>query len=115
MRKLLVFLLLLAAGFTYAQNQQEYLKIRVDYKIKFAEYFYELTLDIGKNGSHSLAGKVENKDGVVYVKNENGMLDFESDIDLLNYLSKKGWKVMYTGKNKILDTEYTEYLLVRDK
>ena len=115
MKKFLLFILLFAAAFSFGQNQQEYAKVRVQYKIKFSEYQYEVFLDIGKNGSHSLAGKVSNQDGVVVVKDENGILNFESDIDLLNYLGKKGWKVTYSGQNKILDTEYTEYLLERTK
>lgn len=98
---------------SFAQDKYEYAVLRVEYKRMLGEYSYKLYLDIGKNGSHSLAGKIENLDGVVVFHDDNGPRNLESDVDLLNLLGKKGWHVSKSGKNKILDKEYTEFLLVR--
>ncbi|WP_066759302.1 hypothetical protein [Crocinitomix algicola] len=111
MKSFLFFLIVLGNFSSYAQNINEYLKVRVQYKIKFGQYDYEVYVDIGKNGSHSLAGKVENMNEKVKIHDDNGLLEFESDIDILNYLGEQGWQVIQSNKNKILDTEYTEYLL----
>lgn len=102
---------------SFAQNSQdeksEYLTVRVQYGKTMSGYVYEVFVDIGTNGAHSLSGQVTNVDDKVIVSDDNGKYVFESDMDLLNYFAKNGWEVIHTGEIKLLDQHYYTYLLER--
>jgi len=88
----------------------EYLTIRVQYGLKTSGVTYKLNLDIGTSGQHSLSGAVTNKDGYVIIDGR----DYKSDIDLINYLGRSGWKVLTTGNIQILNDSYYTYLMYKE-
>ena len=92
---------------------REYLVVRVQYGNTLAGYKYELYLDIGVSGSHSMSGQVTNVDERVFITTDEGKLEFKSDMDLVNYLAKEGWVVMEIGAIDILDQHYTTYTMER--
>ncbi|MBL7898498.1 MAG: hypothetical protein JNJ99_08190, partial [Crocinitomicaceae bacterium] len=49
----------------------------------------------------------------VIISDDQGKQAFKSDIDLINYLSKRGYIVIQTGEIQILDQHYYTYLLER--
>ena len=106
----LVFFSLIAAA---QETKSEYLTIRVQYGKTIAGYRYEVFVDIGTAGSHSLSGKVTNTEEYVIITDDNGKYEFKSDIDLLNYFAKNGWVVIQTGEVDILDQHYYTYLMER--
>lgn len=112
---LLSFILLLGINFSFGQTSyKEYVTLRVQYGNSIAGYKYEIYLDIGTSGSHSMSGQVTNVDEHVIISDDYGKQVFESDMDLLNYLGKKGWVVISTGEIDILDQHYYTYLLERE-
>jgi len=95
------------------QEKVEYLTVRVQYGKTLAGFKYDVYVDIGTSGSHSLSGYLTNNSTSVTISDDNGKYEFKSDIDLLNYLGKKGWQVIQTGEIKILDQHYYTYLMER--
>lgn len=89
----------------------EYASVRVQYGATISGYKYKLYLDIGNSGDHSLSGYVTNQEDKVIIKDDRGKYEFTSDIDLLNYLAKYGWRVIKTGEIDILDQHFYTYLL----
>lgn len=102
---------------SFSQNnpdeKSEYLTVRVQYGKTMSGYVYELFVDIGTNGAHSLSGNVTNVDDKVIISDDDGKYVFESDMDLLNYFGKKGWVIIQTGEIKLMDQHYNTYLLER--
>lgn len=94
-------------------EKSEYLTVRVQYGKTMSGYVYEVFVDIGTSGSHSLSGNVTNVDDKVIISDDNGKYVFESDMDLLNYFAKMGWVVISTGEIKLMDQLYYTYLLER--
>jgi len=95
------------------ETRTEYLTIRVQYGKTMAGYKYEIFVDIGVAGSHSLSGKITNEEDVVTITDDSGKYEFKSDIDVLNYFAKNGWVVIQTGEIEILDQHYYTYLMER--
>jgi len=98
---------------TNLAEKVEYLTVRVQYGKTMAGYKFEVYVDIGTNGSHSLSGQITNVDDKVIISDDNGKYVFDSDIDLLNYFTKIGWLVIKTGEIDVLDQHYYTYLLER--
>jgi len=94
-------------------ERSEYLTVRVQYGKTMSGYKYELFVDIGTGGSHSLSGKVINSEEKVTITDETGKYEFDCDIDLLNYFGKNGWSVIHTGEIDLLDQHYYTYLMER--
>jgi hypothetical protein len=118
MNKLLFLFLILAGPSLWAQNDdkteiREYLNVRVIYGKNTSGYKYELFIDIGTSGSHSLSGYVTNMEDKVIIKDDNGQHVFSSDIDLLNFLAASGWKIIHTGQVDVLGEPQNCYLLER--
>lgn len=111
----ILFLFLAAPAFSHEGDkvQYEYLNIRVQYGKKMQGYVYEVYLDIGTSGKHSLSGTVTNDDGKVQIKDEYGMQEFSSDIDLVNYLGKLGWTVQAFQQIQILSEPWYVYTMYR--
>jgi len=112
MKAITLFLALsfLTAISTFAETS-EYVTVRVQYGANLAGLRYKLYLDIGTSGDHSMSGYVTNIDNKVIISTDRGKFEFTSDIDLLNYLAKNGWKIIHTGDAQILDQHYYTYLL----
>lgn len=110
---LLIFFALNAVSQTDSKELTEYVSLRVQYGNTLAGYKYDLYLDIGTSGSHSLSGYVTNENDKVIIKDDRGKYEFTSDIDVLNYLAKNGWRIIHTGQADILDQHYYTYLLER--
>lgn len=108
--------LFLAAGL-FAQDQKaertEYLTVRVQYSKSIIGYWYEVYVDIGTSGAHSLSGRITNNEKTVTITDDYGKYEFQSDMDLVNYLSKNGWRIIETGEIDILDQHYYTYLMER--
>lgn len=103
------------AWFLAAQTKTaEYLTVRVQYGNTISGYRYEVYLDIGVSGAHSLSGQVTNSNDVVYISDDAGKHEFKSDMDLVNYLASRGWVVIHSGSLDILDQKYTTYLMQHD-
>lgn len=117
MIRIFLVAVLLFTGLTNAKSQDvakcEYLTVRVQYGENLSGYVYEVFVDIGTSGSHSLSGQVTNLEKSVVIVDDHGKYEFKSDIDLLNYFGKKGWRVVRTGEIDILDQHYYTYLLER--
>lgn len=103
----------IAASAQEKKEYSEYLTVRVQYGNTMSGYKYEVYLDIGVSGSHSMSGQVLNEDEKVTISDDNGTYEFKSDMDLINYLGKKGWVVISTGEVDILDQHYYTYLMER--
>ena len=111
---LLLTLLLLSISAAWSQTEhREYVSVRVQYGKTISGFKYELYLDIGESGKHSMSGEVTNVDEHVIISDDQGKQAFKSDIDLINYLSKRGYIVIQTGEIQILDQHYYTYLLER--
>ena len=111
---ILITLLLLSFTTAWTQTEQrEYVSVRVQYGKTISGFKYELNLDIGESGKHSMSGEVTNVDEHVIISDDQGKQAFKSDIDLINYLTKRGYKVIHTGEIQILDQHYYTYLLER--
>ncbi|MBK9193021.1 MAG: hypothetical protein IPM77_16820 [Crocinitomicaceae bacterium] len=111
---ILITLLLLSFTTAWTQTEQrEYVSVRVQYGKTISGFKYELYLDIGESGKHSMSGEVTNVDEHVIISDDQGKQAFKSDIDLINYLTKRGYKVIHTGEIQILDQHYYTYLLER--
>lgn len=96
------------------QSKTEYLTVRVKYGKTISGYKYEVYVDIGVSGSHSLSGKItNNKESVTIIENDY-RYEFTCDIDLLNYLGENGWTVISTGEIDVLDEHYNTYLMQRN-
>jgi hypothetical protein len=106
-------LMLFVLNATAQETKSEYLTLRVQYGKTMAGYKYEIFVDIGISGAHSLSGKVTNSDDVVIIDDDNGKYEFKSDIDLLNYFGKNGWVIIQTGEVDVLDQHYYTYLMER--
>jgi hypothetical protein len=117
MKQLLSLIIFFFAGFAFSQSEsvelREYVTLRVQYGNTISGYTYELFLDIGTSGSHSLSGYVTNENEKVIIKDDRGKYEFTSDIDVLNYLAKNGWRIIQYGQIEILDQHYYTYLLER--
>jgi hypothetical protein len=116
----LVGLFFLPAGFTgfcFAQDPKtervEYLTVRVQYGKDFYGFKYEVYVDIGNSGAHSLSGHITNGDKSVTITDDNGVYEFKSDMDLVNYFAKNGWEIIHTGEIEILDQHYYTYIMER--
>lgn len=103
----------LCAAQTDAETKSEYLSVRVQYGKTLSGLRYEVYLDIGTSGSHSMSGQVTNDEATVTISDDYGKQEFKSDIDLINYLGKKGWIVIDTYEIDILDQHYYTYLMER--
>jgi len=108
-----LFFVFTVSAQTTSTEKVEYLTVRVQYGKTMAGYKYEVFVDIGTNGSHSLSGQVTNLDDKVIISDENGKYVFDSDIDLLNYFAKIGWNVIKTGEIDLMDQHYYTYLMER--
>ena len=118
MKSVFAFAFVLFSFFpVFGQNEKieksEYLVVRVQYGANLAGYKYEVFLDIGISGAHSMSGQVVNQEDVVTITDESGKHEFKSDMDLVNYLAQHGWVVLQTGIIDILDQHYTSYLMER--
>jgi hypothetical protein len=117
MKKLLLLALVSLFSFAFGQNskteQVEYLTVRVQFGKDFYGYKYEVFVDIGTSGAHSLSGKLINNEESVTITDDNGQYEFKSDMDLVNYFAKQGWEIIHTGEIKVLDQHYYTYLMER--
>lgn len=112
MRLLFLIFALTFLSFNHGYSQtSEYVTVRVQYGANLSGLRYKLYLDIGTSGDHSMSGYVTNMDDKVIISTDRGKYEFTSDIDLLNYLAKQGWKVIQLGEVQILDQHYYTYLL----
>lgn len=117
--KILLSILFVLASFSHVVAQEqaaaktEYLTVRVQYGKNISGYKFTVFLDIGTSGSHSMSGQVTNNEDFVLITDDYGKQEFKSDIDLLNYLGKKGWVVIHVGEMVILDQHYNTYLMER--
>ena len=99
---------------TNSTEKVEYLTVRVQYGKTMAGYKYELYVDIGTSGSHSLSGNITNVDEKVIISDDKGKYVFDSDIDLLNYFANNGWRIIQSGEIDILDQHYYTYLMEKE-
>ena len=95
------------------ETKSEYLTVRVQYGKTMVGYKYEIFVDIGIAGSHSLSGTITNEEDFVTITDDNGKYEFKSDIDVLNYFAKNGWVIIQIGEIEILDQHYYTYLMER--
>jgi len=72
----------------------------------------EFSIDIGFNSQHPLRNVAKSIEGKA-VKINDGVTNqvFLSELDLLSYLSSKGWKIINIDYPKIISYTYTRYLL----
>jgi hypothetical protein len=112
-----VLFIITSLSAVFAQEEKvtksEYLTVRVQYGKNISGYKFTVFLDIGTSGAHSMSGHVTNTEDFVLITDDNGKMEFKSDIDLLNYLAKNGWVVIHIGEIDVLDQHYYTYLMER--
>lgn len=111
-----IFCLVLISNISLAQDEEsavkyEYLTINVAYGLKTSGFVNKLFIDIGKTAGHSLGGKVTNDNDKVLINS----YAFDSVVDLINYLGKQGWRLVYFNEIKILNDTYYAYTMERMK
>lgn len=104
---LLALILLKTTQFSFAQEKQtieEYCRIKI-YSVLGSEA--TITIDDGNGGDSFLSFGKRLRDS------SNNVLKFKSHVDALNYMGKRGWKLIHAVSNSTDNSEYI-YLFKRE-
>lgn len=103
-------------GLLTAQSAESVI-IRVSYAKKTNGMEARIMLDIGKSNTHSLSGKVKNLDAANAVQitaEDNKLVVFTSEVDLMNYLFKLGYKYSGYYHSVIINIETHNFILIKE-
>jgi len=126
MKKSLLFLLFILA-FNILGISQEYVEesndikntekysnsliIRVHYIHKQGVIENRLSADLGTDKNHPLSGKLISAQDRIIITINGESKTYSNEVDLLNALSKMGWKIVSANLVTIINTQYMQYLL----
>lgn len=123
-KKLILFLLLGLNGMLYSQeyveekatiskesSQSNSFIIRVQYIHKQGIIENRLSADLGSDKNHPLSGKLTSAQDRIIITINGESKTYSNEVDLLNALSKMGWKVVSANVVTIINTQYMQYLL----
>ena len=113
-----LLLILLIFNFSNSYISQEinsnkyFCSIFVKHLLKRDGIKSEFSIDIGFNPQHPLQNIAKSIEGKAVLIND-GIINqvFSSEIDLLSYLSSKGWKIINIDHPEIISYTFTRYLL----
>ncbi len=123
-KKLILFLLLSLNGMLYSQeyveekatiskesSQSNSFIIRVQYIHKQGIIENRLSADLGSDKNHPLSGKLTSAQDRIIITINGESKTYNNEVDLLNALSKMGWKIVSANVVTIINTQYMQYLL----
>jgi hypothetical protein len=85
--------------------------IRVHYIHKQGVIENRLSADLGTDKNHPLSGKLITAQDRIIITINGESKTYNNEVDLLNALSKMGWKVVSANVVTIINTQYMQYLL----
>lgn len=85
--------------------------IRVQYIHKQGVIENRLSADLGTDKNHPLNGKLISAQDRFIITINGESKTYSNEVDLLNALSKMGWKVVSANLVTIINTQYMQYLL----
>jgi hypothetical protein len=85
--------------------------IRVQYIHKQGTIENRISADIGTDKNHPLSGKLISAQDRIIITIDGESKTYSNEVDLLNALSKMGWKVVSANLVTIINTQYMQYLI----
>ena len=85
--------------------------IRVQYIHKQGIIENRISADLGTDKNHPLSGKLITAQDRIIITINGESKTYNNEVDLLNALSKMGWKVVSANVVTIINTQYMQYLL----
>lgn len=99
---------------TESVAKKSYLVVRVNYVQKKSGTLSRIQVDLGSSKTHPLHNVIWNMDGVLRVSENGKNFNIENEVDLLEFLAARNWKMVSVKEVNIMNTDYIQYLFERE-